>query len=401
MLAYFDLVSGISGDMLLGCLVDAGWPIDRLRAVVSGLGLADPEWSVDAAPVMRGPLHATRVEVRAAEGHRHRHLKHVRAMIEEASLTDSVRAKSISIFERLARAEAKVHGTTPDKVHFHEVGAVDAIIDVVGGVAGLEELGVDAVFCSAFPLGEGWTDSAHGRIPLPAPATLELLSEAGAPVRPALGPGEWVTPTGAAIMTELAAFSQPVMTLERMATGAGGREAPWPNVARMWLGAGQARGGFIQIDTNIDDMSPQVYASVAERLFAAGARDVWLTPIQMKKGRPAVLLSLIAPAQLEAPLADLLLRETTTLGVRVHPLVGRHDTRHEMREVTTEFGPIPVKVKWLHGSPAGASPEYEACASVARRLDVPLKTVLDAAAAEAHRLVADIRTRTGGPSGPP
>jgi uncharacterized protein (TIGR00299 family) protein len=308
-------------------------------------------------------------------------------MIEASDLADRVKARSIAVFERLARAEARVHGSSPEKVHFHEVGAVDAIIDVVGCVAGLADLGVEQVYCSALPLGEGWTESAHGRIPLPAPATLHLLTEAGAPTRPALGPGEWVTPTGAALMAELATFSQPVMTLARLGTGAGGREAAWPNVARLWLGETTGRGGYVQIETNIDDMNPQLYASVAERLFTTGARDVWLTPVQMKKGRPGVVLSVIAPAAAEAALAEVLLQETTTLGVRVHPLSGRHEARYDMRRVTTPYGEIAVKVKWLGSAAAGATPEYESCVAAAREHGVALKVVLDSAAAEAHRLL--------------
>jgi uncharacterized protein (TIGR00299 family) protein len=385
MIAYLDLPSGLSGDMLLGCLLDAGWPIDRLRAVVTGLSLPASEWSVDAEAVMKGPIRATRARVRAVEGRHHRHLADVCRIIDGGDAPAPVKAAATAVFERLARAEAKVHGTTPAKIHFHEVGAVDAIIDIVGAVAGLHEIGVERLHASGVP--------AHGELPLPAPATLELLAAAGAPMRAAPGPGELVTPTGAALLAELATFSQPLMRLRRVGLGAGARDCPWPNIARLWLGEPLAAGGWVQIETNIDDMNPQLFAAVTERLFAAGARDVWLTPVQMKKGRPGVVLSLMAAASDETVLADILLRETTTLGVRVHPLASRHEARREMRDVDTAFGPIRVKVRWVDEAAVGASPEYEDCVKAAAARGVATRTVYEAAVAAAHLLVAALGSR--------
>ena len=322
MIGYFDLVSGISGDMMLGCLVDAGWGVDDLRAVVACLKLDPAEWSITVQPVTRGALNATLVQVSAAEGHHHRHLGDIKRVIESSSLPSTIVSRACAVFERLALAEAKVHNTTPERIHFHEVGAVDAIIDIVGSVAGLEALDISKLYCSPLPLGRGWVESAHGRLPLPAPATLELLTAARAPTTAAQGPGEWVTPTGAALVTELADFSQPPLAFARVGTGAGQRDAEWPNVARLWIGDSPVAGGLVQIETNIDDMNPQLYGTVSDRLFAAGARDVWLTPVQMKKGRPGVVLSAIAPAASEDAVAEVVLRETTTLGVRVHRLTG-------------------------------------------------------------------------------
>jgi pyridinium-3,5-bisthiocarboxylic acid mononucleotide nickel chelatase len=387
MIAYLDLPSGLSGDMFLGCLVDAGWPVDRLRATISALALDASEWSVSARTVMKGSIRATFVEVHAVEGHHHRHLADIRRIIDAGTLTETIKRRAVAVFDRLAAAEARVHGTTAERIHFHEVGAVDAIIDIVGVSAGLEELGVDRLFASSVPLGEGWASTAHGEIPLPAPATLELLAAVHAPTRPAPGPGEWVTPTGAALVAELAAFGQPAVTLGRVGIGAGSRDTAWPNVARLWLGEAEGPGAFVQIDTNIDDMNPQLFAAATERLFAAGARDVWLTPVQMKKGRPGVVLSVIAFARDEAQLADILLRETTTLGVRVHPLAMRHEARRDVQEVATAYGPVRVKVKWLEGEPLGASPEYDDCARAAAAHGVSTRTVYEAALGAARELV--------------
>ncbi|MCX6544523.1 MAG: nickel pincer cofactor biosynthesis protein LarC [Acidobacteria bacterium] len=390
MIGYFDLASGISGDMMLGCLVDAGWGVEELCGVVTRLHLDPAEWSVSARPVTRGALRATLVEVSAAESHHQRHLGDIQRLLESSSLPATVVSRASSVFGRLARAEAKVHNTTPDRIHFHEVGAVDAIIDIVGTIAGLEALDISQVFSSPLPLGGGWIESAHGVLPLPAPATLELLSAASAPTTAALGPGEWVTPTGAALVAELAGFSQPAFTLARVGVGAGHRDAAWPNVARLWIGEPLTTGGLVQVDTNIDDMNPQLYGAVSERLFAAGAKDVWLTPVQMKKGRPGVVLSVIASASSEGAIADVVLRETTTLGVRVHRLTGRHEVRHEKRIVDTLYGPIGVKVKWLENTPIGATPEYEECAALARGRSASVKAVVEAAAAAAHGLLAEL-----------
>ncbi len=228
MIGYLDIPSGISGDMFLGCLVDVGWPIESLRRVVESLKLDACEWSVAARSVMKGSMRATLMEVHAAEGHVHRHLSDIREMIERSDLSDAIKSRSIAVFRRLASAEAKVHGSTPEEIHFHEVGAVDAIIDIVGSAAGLAELGIDKLYASSVPLGPGWAQTQHGQIPLPAPATLELLAAAGALTRPAPGAGEWVTPTGAALLAEFATFQQPAMNLQKIGVGAGRKMPPGP-----------------------------------------------------------------------------------------------------------------------------------------------------------------------------
>jgi pyridinium-3,5-bisthiocarboxylic acid mononucleotide nickel chelatase len=390
MIAYLDMPSGISGDIFLGCLVDAGWPLEKLRATLERLGLPAGSWSVEQERVMRGPLAATLLKVEAVEGDRHRHLHHIAAILDQADLSQGVKSRSLAVFQRLAEAEAAVHGSSVEEVHFHEVGALDAIIDVVGVCAGLEALGIQELYASAAPLGEGWTNSAHGRIPLPAPATLAILSGVGAPTRPAPGPGELVTPTGAALVAELATFRQPPMRLQRIGLGAGRKQFAWPNVARLWLGQADSMNGIggqveamVLLETNIDDMNPELYAGVSRALFAAGARDVWLAPIQMKKDRPAVQLSVLAPATEEVGLVTTLLRETTTLGVRVQP-VTRYAATRTMQTVTTQYGEVAVKVKWIDGEPVGAKPEYEECARLAEAHGVPVRLVYEAAAAAAY-----------------
>jgi uncharacterized protein (TIGR00299 family) protein len=390
MIAYLDMPSGISGDMFLGCLVDAGWPVEKLRATIERLGLPQGSWHVDQEPVMRGPLAATLLNVEAAEGDQHRHLHHIAEILDQSDLSQTVKQRSLAVFQRLAQAEAAVHGSSVEEVHFHEVGALDAIIDVIGVCAGIEALGIRELYASAAPLGEGWTNSAHGRIPLPAPATLAILSGVGAPTRPAPGPGELVTPTGAALVAELAIFRQPPMRLQRIGLGAGRKQFAWPNVARLWLGQADVVDGMnglaeqmVLLETNIDDMNPELYAGVSRALFAAGARDVWLTPVQMKKERPAVQLSLLAPASLESSLVTMLLRETTTLGVRSQPLT-RYAAERRMEMVATAYGDVQVKVKLIDGQAVGAKPEHDACAKLAEAHGVPVRMVYEAAAAAAY-----------------
>lgn len=339
----------------------------------------------------KGALRATLIEVRAKEGHHHRHLANVRTMIEGSDLPGEVRSRAVAVFTRLAEAEARVHGTSVEEIHFHEVGALDAIIDIVGACAGFHALGVEQVYASAVPLGWGWGQMAHGQLPLPAPATLEILAGVRAPTRPAPGPGELLTPTGAALIAELAIFEQPEMTLHRVGIGAGQRDHPWPNVARMWLGERSGGGPFVQLETNIDDMNPQFYPAVLEKLLAAGAHDAWFTPVQMKKGRPGIVLSVLASESKQHSLAELLMRETTTLGVRVQRIEHRHEARREVRTVQTTFGSVRVKVKWVGDDPAGAMPEYEDCRAAAERAHVPIGLVHIAATSAAAELLATLR----------
>jgi hypothetical protein len=389
MIAYLDTPSGISGDMFLGCLVDAGWPLVELQATLARLKLPPGSWTVAQTPVMRGPLRATLLEVHAAEGDHHRGLDAILAILAASALPEKVTAQAGAVFRRLAEAEAAVHGVSVADIHFHEVGALDAIIDVVGVCAGLQALGITQLYAGALPLGEGWANTAHGRIPLPAPATLALLAGVQAPTRPAPGPGELVTPTGAALLAELAIFRQPPLHLQRIGSGAGRKEFDWPNVARLWLGESLAMGAngqdvttLVRVETNIDDMNPEHYAAASNSLFAAGAVDVWYAPIQMKKGRPGVLLSALAPVEREADLVSVLLRETTTLGVRVER-VQRYAAARAFHTVETAYGTAPVKLKLIDGAVVGVKPEYDECARLAVELGLPVKQVYDTVLAAA------------------
>lgn len=396
MIAYLDMPSGISGDMFLGCLVDAGWPVEELRSTIEQLRLPQGSWRIEQERVMRGPLAATLLVVEAAEGDQHRHLHHIAEILERADLPQRVKDRSLAVFQRLAAAEAGVHGSSIEEVHFHEVGALDAIIDVVGVYAGLEALDVRQLYASSAPLGEGWTKSAHGRIPLPAPATLAILARVNAPTRPAPGPGELVTPTGAALVAELAEFRQPRIRLQRIGLGAGRKQFEWPNVARLWLGerekgdvGGAVAEEMVLLETNIDDMNPELYGSVSRALFAEGARDVWLASVQMKKDRPAVQLSVLAMAADEGKLVTALLRETTTLGVRVLPIT-RYAAERSMARVATPFGEVQVKLKHVDGQVVGAKPEHDDCVRLAEAQGVAVRAVYEAAAAAAYRAFFEV-----------
>ncbi|MBF6598891.1 MAG: nickel pincer cofactor biosynthesis protein LarC [Dehalococcoidia bacterium] len=389
-LAYLDCFSGISGDMLLGALLDAGLSPDTLRSELRKLDL--PGWSLRAERVQRGGIAATRAHVELAETSQpHRRLPDIIAIIERSALTATDRDRAAAVFRRLADAEARVHGTTPDEVEFHEVGALDAIIDIVGGVVGLRLLGVDALSCSALPAGGGTVRGAHGVLPAPAPATLLLLADASAPVASSAGdrPMELVTPTGAALVATLARFERPAMRLRAVGHGAGGRDPEgWPNVLRLWLGEAiePARPAMLLVETNIDDMNPEIYGYVQERLFAAGAADVWFQPIQMKKNRPGVMLSALCGADREQAITEVLLRETSTLGVRVST-VARHEAQREAFAFESSLGPAAVKVKRLAGEPPRIAPEYEACRRIAEAKGIPLAEVYRVIEREAAALL--------------
>ncbi len=405
MIGFLDCYSGISGDMLLGALVDAGLPLDALRDGLVPLGL-DDAFSLSAEEVSRAGVRATKVSVVARVEQPHRPFRDVVALITAAGLPEGVRDRSLAILGRVARAEARIHGGTPDDVELHEVGAIDSIVDVVGSVLGFEWLGIDELHASALPVAPGDLRSASHRVPLPGPAVMALLVEAHAPTRP-FGDGvELVTPTGAAIATTLATFDQPPMVLERIGYGAGGADHPWPNVLRLWVGsriglaAGEGGPEQVLIETNIDDMAPQLLAPVTERLLEAGALDVTVAPVTMKKGRSAVVVSVVAPATHELLLADLLLRETTTLGVRVHS-VRRHTADRAFDVVETPFGHVVVKMKLLGGEVVAATPEFESVRGLAAAAEMPLIAVHAAAVAAATELVARRRSGAAPPAATP
>ena len=388
--AYLDCFSGIAGDMLLGAIVDAGLPVEELRTELRRLPLDTYELS--AQRVTRAGIAATHVTVDVPPDLPPRTLSDVTAVIGASSLPESDREKATAVFTRLAEAEAKVHGETVETVHLHDVGAVDAIVDVVGAVAGLRMLGVEALYCSPLVLGEGETHGPHGRLPVPAPATFELVARANAAVRASKGvTGELTTPTGAAIVTTLAKFERPEMTVERAGYGAGTRDPEGrPNVLRLWIGEAEAAPTrtMLLIETNIDDMTGEMLAYVQEKLLAAGAADAWFAPIQMKKGRPALTLSVICSEANEETVARLLLRETSTLGVRVRP-VHRWEAEREVFEFESSLGPAAAKIKRLPGEPPRAAPEFEACKRLAEATGLPIAEVYRIVQTEAEARLSD------------
>ena len=380
--AYFDCFSGASGDMLLGALLDAGLPLAELRQALGSLPIHG--WEIVVEPEARQGIHGTQARVRYDEEHQpHRRLPDILAVIEGSALPQPVKDGASAVFRRLARAEARVHGTTPEEVHFHEVGAIDSIVDIVGVVAGLHLLGVEAVYASALPLGGGSVEAAHGTLPVPAPATLEILAQARVPTSPHPAQVELVTPTGAALLAELARFEQPPFTVEAVGYGFGVRHVPPLNAVRLWIG--QASGApaheedeVVLLECNLDDTTGEALGYVQGRLLEAGALDAWFAPIYMKKSRPAVLLATLATPERAPELADIILRETTTLGVRWRRM-GRYVAGRTMETVETPWGPVRVKVKRLGGERLGGAPEYDDCARLARDAGVPWRIVYAAA----------------------
>lgn len=377
-IAYGDLIGGVSGDMFVAALLDLGLSLHRLRAELKKI------------PTLKFDLKSTKKTVhsiRASQFHvscpRHeapRSWKQIRDLINRAGLDRATKTTSIDIFTRLAQAEAKIHALPIDRVHFHEVGATDSIVDIVASVIATRELGIESFYFSPIPLGRGIVSSAHGPLPAPGPATLELLK--GLPVRGIDVQGETVTPTGAAIIS---AFGKkfgdpPAMTIEKIGCGAGQKEfATVPNLFRVIVGATSAHDQseeMLVIETNIDDMNPQFFDHVMERLFAAGARDVFLMPIQMKKNRPATLLSVIAEPADRAELSEIIFTETSTLGLRYYP-VSRMILKRETKKIKTRFGEVTVKIVEQPDGSKRAAPEYDDLKRIATARKVPLKTIQD------------------------
>jgi uncharacterized protein (TIGR00299 family) protein len=382
--AYFDCFSGISGDMVLGALVDAGADLRAIEAELRKLGLEG--WSISASRVKRGEIFATRVEVETSEGHHHRGLSIILQRIDNAKLAPRAAERARKIFTRLAEAEAKVHQQPIEQVHFHEVGAVDSIVDIVGAAVGFELLGIDEFACSAFDVGAGQAQTAHGLLRVPAPATSELLK--GAPMFSSGIVKELVTPTGAAIATTLASrYAEiPKMTLKAIGYGAGSADLKEKaNVLRLLIGESAVTepaeywdAPVTVIETNIDDMSPQIYGYFVERALETGALDVFSCSAQMKKNRPGQLITILCEPPNVSRLIDLIFRETTTIGVRTHE-VRRRTLARESVTVETPFGEVCMKISRMHGSVLNATPEYEDCRRIATQKNIPLKDVLAAA----------------------
>ncbi len=393
-IAYLDCFAGASGDMLLGAIVDCGISIETLREALKKLPLEG--YQLDVERSRRGAIAGTKVKVLVdSNAHQpHRGLKDILAILDESDITANVKERATKVFALLAKAEAKVHGVSVADVEFHEVGAVDSIIDTVGVIIGFELLGIDKIYASPFTLGSGYINTQHGLLPVPAPGTLEIISASNAPTVPppptTTPVGETVTPTGAAIICSLAVFERPPFVIDKVGYGLGSRDHPeLPNTLRMWLGhtaEGPSRDLRL-LQTNIDDMNPEIYGYLMEQLFTEGALDVWLTPIQMKKNRPGTILSVLSPIDKEATIVERILRETSTLGVRSQPF-SRYEADRWTESFDTSFGTVRVKIKGLNGRRISVAPEYEDCRRIALDTGLPLQEVY-------RRVETEVRAQIG------
>lgn len=387
-IAYFDCFSGASGDMILAAALDAGLDLAALHEALAGLKVGG--YRLEAAPIRKQGFAATQftVHLDPTADKPHRHLHHIEAILDAADLPAGVRDRARRIFARLAQAEAAAHGTTIEKVHFHEVGAIDAIVDIVGACVALDKLGIEKVYVSPIPPGSGTVTCDHGVMPVPAPATAALLQ--GVPLAECAEIGELITPTGAAILTTLAEDFGPLpaMTIERIGIGAGRREGQTrPNILRLLVGEAVETGGphdadeILVIEANLDDISSQVVAHVCQRLFDAGARDVFTTAIYMKKNRPAVQVTVLAEPGLRDTMEEILFRETTTFGIRSHRAC-RSKLRRTYETVDTPAGPVRIKLGWRGRQRVQATPEYDDCRALAEQTNRPIREILE----EAQRL---------------
>jgi hypothetical protein len=382
---YFDCFAGAAGDMILGALLDAGLPFDELKRALGSLAVDG--WDVSVERVIKTGLTATKFRVHEQAHthevpgmrHQHHHLRHIVAAIERSALSGAAKAKAIRMFNRLGEAEAAIHGTTLEKVHLHEVGALDSIIDIVGAVFALEWFAADRIVVSPMNVGGGMVKSAHGVFPVPAPATVALLRDA--PVYSSGIQAEMLTPTGALILTEYADAYGPVppMTIARVGYGAGDREFPeTPNVVRVLVGEAQAgvEGTMrvVVLECEIDDMNPQIFGTLMDKLYAAGALEVFYAPVQMKKNRPGTLMTVVAKPEDRGRVTDLVFRETTTIGIRYQELA-RECLDREMIAVTTPIGVVRFKVASRGGQVLNAQPEFDDLAKLAAERGIPIKDV--------------------------
>jgi len=380
---YFDCFSGISGDMIVGSLLDLGLTLDGLSAGLSRLSVRN--YTLSSKKVVKCSIAATKFDVLMGHEHSHRSLSDIEKIINQSDLSPKVKEQATRTFRRLAEAEAKVHDSAVDHVHFHEVGAIDAIVDIVGTCLGFEMLGIEKIYASDLNVGKGTVESAHGTLPVPAPATAELLK--GVPVYSNQVNGELVTPTGAALLSTLCqGFGKlPLFRIRKIGYGAGTKDLKEaPNVLRAFQGetvssfqAGRelgAESSAIVVEANIDDMNPQIYGHLQDKLLTVGALDVFACPVQMKKNRPGILLSVVAPTELIDEVSDVLFQETTTIGIRYQETQRRVLDR-EVEQIESEFGTVGVKVSRLRGRIVNFSPEYEECRSLALKHHVPYKWI--------------------------
>ncbi len=372
---YFDCFSGISGDMILGALIDLGVDAEKWKSELNKIPVKGYE--IEISKKQKNSIWGTDVNIIIDDHYSHRHLEDLLKIVDESGLSENIKTKAKNIFYKIAEAEAKIHNQPIDEVHFHEIGALDTIIDVLGSLILLEMLEVAEIYSSPLPLGSGFVNTAHGTIPVPAPATLEILR--GIPVYKDGREGELVTPTGAAIISTVANFVQelPPIRVDKIGYGCGKKDFSFPNLLRVYVGElveSTVKERNIVLETNIDDMNPQIFGYLVEKLFKEGALDVFLTPVYMKKGRPGILLSVIAPLVMEERLSEVIFRETTTLGIR-KIYVDKKIMPREIKEIETKWGKVRIKVANINGI-RKAYPEYEDCKSIAERENIPLKDVI-------------------------
>jgi len=374
---YFDLIGGASGDMILGAMVDAGLSIDILKKLLAGLNLN--EFDILAKIVDKNGFFATKVDVLVTEQPPERHLKEIKDIIQKSSLPRTVQNRALQIFERIAGAEAAIHNKSVDQVHLHELGGTDTIIDITGALLALEHLEISKIYASPVPMGKGFVKGAHGQIPLPAPATAALLK--GIPVYGRDIDAELVTPTGAALLADLVDDFGPAppMILETIGYGAGGRDLPIPNLLRVLIGEitsaeSATLNRLAVLETNLDDLNPEIYPYVIESLFSAGALDVTLSPVQMKKNRPGTQIQVLCePVEVDA-MRSILFQETTTLGIK-QIMVDRYALPRTIQEVETPYGKIRVKIAKISPDIKKISPEFEDCRKAAQKHGIPITQI--------------------------
>ena len=377
-IVYFDAFSGISGDMVIGALLDLGLSLDLLQTEFSKLPLDG--YTLHQSERIQHGIRAIKFDVSVGAQQHERSFRSIADMLEVSPLSETIKTTALKIFTRLAEAEAHVHNTSVTDVHFHEVGAVDSILDIVGTAIGFEALGIQAVYTGPLPMGSGFVSSRHGTLPVPGPATAELVK--GMPVRFEDGQSELVTPTGAAILAVMAQPGPPLFSITQVGYGAGARTlSDRPNVLRVCLGHSVSEVRHEQLlvlETNIDDLNPEWYEHVMEQLFAAGARDVFFSPVQMKKNRPGILLRVLCAPQDQGQLSNIIFNETATLGIRSYP-VDRLALQREQKEIQTRYGPVRVKIAYQPNGQVNCAPEYDDCKRLAQEKKIALKLVYEAA----------------------
>ena len=386
-IAYFDCFSGASGDMILGSLIDAGLSPQGLKEELKKISI--PGVRLNVKKVLKGGISATQVIVTGEKGVKpHRNLNELLKIIERSHLDPEVKKESKEVFQRIASVEAKIHRRPVEEIHFHELGGLDSIVDIVGSIWGFQQMGIDKLYVSKVNVGGGFVECEHGILPVPAPATLALME--GKPIYSSGAERELLTPTGAALLTALSSeFGQmPPIKVEKIGYGAGRDDLPYPNVLRLMIGTPASNFGMetvVVVETNIDDMNPQFYDYAMERLFEMGVQEVFLTPILMKKNRPATLLTIICPSEKLSSVSGFLLQETTTIGLRWHE-EKRNRADRQIVPLQTKYGRIRFKLARWEGRIVNLSPEYEDCKRLALKKRVSLKEVYEEARKEAMAL---------------